>query len=76
MKDEDKSVCAISLILIYRGSLSGYARADFHQACDGMGKCIVFVKGENGRIAAAYNEDASIDEEGAEISFIEMTRRW
>jgi hypothetical protein len=41
-----------------------------------MGKCIVFVKGENGRIAAAYDEDASIDEEGAEISFIEMTRRW
>jgi hypothetical protein len=53
MKDKDESVCAVSLIFIYRGSLSGYGRADFHQACDGMGKCLVFVKGENGRIAAA-----------------------
>jgi hypothetical protein len=29
----------------------------FYQACDGMGKCVVVVKAENGRIAAAYNED-------------------
>jgi hypothetical protein len=50
MKAEDVSVSSVSWILLYRA-------ADFHQACDGMGKCVVFVKAENGRIAVAYNED-------------------
>jgi hypothetical protein len=57
MKAEDGSVSSVSWILLYRASLSGYRAADFHQACDGMGKCVVVVKAENGRIAAAYNED-------------------
>jgi hypothetical protein len=37
--------------------VSGYRAQDFHQACDGMGMCVVVVKAENGSIAAAYNED-------------------
>jgi hypothetical protein len=57
MKAEDRSLSSVSWILLYRASLSGYRAADFHQACDGMGKCIVVVKAENARIAAAYNED-------------------
>jgi hypothetical protein len=57
MKAEDGSVSSVSWILLYRASLSGYRAADFHQACDGMGKCVVVVKAENGRIAAACNED-------------------
>jgi hypothetical protein len=57
MKSKDGSVSSVSWILLYRASLSGYRDADFHQACDGMGKCVVFVKAENRRIAAAYNED-------------------
>jgi hypothetical protein len=57
MKAEDGSVSSISWILLYRASLSGYRVADFHRACDGMGKCVVVVKAENGRIAVAYNED-------------------
>jgi hypothetical protein len=57
MKPEDGSVSSVSWILLYRASLSGYRVADFHRACDGMGKCVVVVKAENGRIAAAYNED-------------------
>jgi hypothetical protein len=56
MKDEDGSVSSVSWILLYRASLSGYEAADFHQACDGIGKCVVGVKAENGRIAAAYME--------------------
>jgi hypothetical protein len=48
---------SVSWILLYRASLSGYEVADFHRACDGMGKCVVVVKAENGRIAAAYSED-------------------
>jgi hypothetical protein len=64
MKAEDETACAISWILLYRASISGYEAADFHRACDGMGKCFVFVKAENGRIVAAYNEDGftSVDE--------------
>jgi hypothetical protein len=58
MKDEGGSVSSVSWILLYRASLSGYRAADFHRACDGMGKCVVVVKAENGRIAAAYNEDS------------------
>jgi hypothetical protein len=38
--------------VLYHGSADA-----FHQACDGTGKFVVFVKAENGRIAAAYNED-------------------
>jgi hypothetical protein len=57
MKAEDGSVSSVSWILLYRASLSGYRAADFHQACDGMGRCVVVVKAENGRIAAVYNED-------------------
>jgi hypothetical protein len=57
LKADYGSVSSVSWILLYRASVSGYRAADFHQACDGMGKCVVFVKAENGRIAAAYNED-------------------
>jgi hypothetical protein len=57
MKAEDDGASSVSWILLYRASLSEYRAADFHQACDGMGKCVVVVKDENGRVAAAYNED-------------------
>jgi hypothetical protein len=57
MKAEDGSISSVSWILLYRASISGYRAADFHQACDGMGKCVVVVKAENGRVAAAYNND-------------------
>jgi hypothetical protein len=57
MKADDGSVSYVSWIILYRASISDYRAADFHQACDGMGKCVVVVKAENGRIAAAYNED-------------------
>jgi hypothetical protein len=57
LKAKDGSVSSVSWILLYRASLSGYRAADFHQACDGMGKCVVVVKAENGMIATAYNED-------------------
>jgi hypothetical protein len=60
MKAEDGCASSISWILLYRASLSDHRSADFHQACDGMGKCVVVVKAENGRIAAAYNEDGFI----------------
>jgi hypothetical protein len=58
MKTEDGRISSVSWILLYRASLSEYRAADFHQACDGMGKCVVVVKAENGMIAAAYNEDS------------------
>jgi hypothetical protein len=38
MLAEDGGVSFVSWILLYRASLSGYRAADFHQACDGMGK--------------------------------------
>jgi hypothetical protein len=57
MKAEDGRASFVSWILIYRASISGFEADDFHQACDGMGKCVVVVKAENGMIAAAYNED-------------------
>jgi hypothetical protein len=57
MKAKDESSCSISWILLYRASLSNYRAAEFHRACDGMGKCVVVIKAENGRIAIAYNED-------------------
>jgi hypothetical protein len=57
LANHDGSVSSVSWILLYRASLSGYEAADFHQACDEMEKCVVVVKAENGRIAAAYNED-------------------
>jgi WD40 repeat protein len=62
MKADDVSFSSVSWILVYRASLSGYGAADFHQACDGMGKCVVVVKAENGRIVAAYNEDGFTSE--------------
>jgi hypothetical protein len=58
MKAEDGSVSSVSWILLYRASISGFLAADFHQACDGMGTCVVIVKAESGRIAAVYNEDS------------------
>jgi hypothetical protein len=57
MYGQDEIACSISWILLYRASLSGYKSAEFHRACNGMGKCVVVVKAENGRIAVAYNED-------------------
>jgi hypothetical protein len=57
IKAEDSTFSSVSWILLYRASISGYQAADFHQACDGMGKCVVVVKAENGRVAFAYNED-------------------
>ncbi len=57
MKSEDETVCSVSWILLYRASTSGFHADEFHRACDRMGKCVVVVKAENGRIAAAYNED-------------------
>jgi hypothetical protein len=60
MKAEDGSETSISWILLYRASLSEYRAADFHQACDGMGKCVVVVMAANKMIAAAYNEDSFI----------------
>jgi hypothetical protein len=57
IKAEDGSVSYVSWILLYRASLSGFQAADFHQSCDGMGKWVVVVKAENGRVGAAYNED-------------------
>jgi hypothetical protein len=56
MNAEDGSISSVSWILLYRASLSGYRAADFHQACDGMGKCVV--KAESGRVSSAYNEDS------------------
>jgi hypothetical protein len=57
MKAEDGSESSVSWILLYHASLSGYRAADFHQACEGMGKCVVVVKAENERIAAFFNDD-------------------
>jgi hypothetical protein len=57
MKAEDGIVSSVSWILLYRASLSRYQDTDFYQACDGMGKCVIVVKAENERIAAAYNQD-------------------
>jgi hypothetical protein len=48
MKAEDASVSAVSWILIYR---AGERDTDFHQVCDGMGKCVVVVKAANVRTA-------------------------
>jgi hypothetical protein len=64
MKAEDGRVSSISWVLLYRASLPGYRAADFHKACDGMGKCVVVVKAENERIAAAYNEDGFASDDG------------
>jgi hypothetical protein len=80
LKAEDGCVSSFTWILLYRATVSGFRAADFHQACDGMGKCVVIFKAENERIAVAYNEDgftsllgnspnlngfiASVDEDG------------
>jgi hypothetical protein len=57
LKGADEIICSVGWKLIYRGSLIGFGADKFHQACDGEGKCVVVVRAENGRIAAAYNED-------------------
>jgi hypothetical protein len=57
MKAKVDYTCSISWILLYRASISGYRSFDFHRSCDGMGKCVVVIEAENGRIAVAYNED-------------------
>jgi hypothetical protein len=57
IKSADGSVTSVSWILLYRASLSGYEATDFHQSCDGMGKCVVVLKAGNGMIAVSYNED-------------------
>jgi hypothetical protein len=49
MNGDDFSSCSVSWVLLYRASISGFRAADFHRACDGMGKCVVVVKAENGR---------------------------
>jgi hypothetical protein len=55
LKAKDARICSVSWKLIYRASL--FEAEAFHQACDGMGSCVVVVRAENGRIAATYNED-------------------
>jgi hypothetical protein len=57
LKGEDGGVCSFSWKLLYRGSLLGFHVREFHYACDGVGKYVVVVRAENGRIAVAYNED-------------------
>lgn len=54
---KDEKLCSVSWMLVYRASLYGFGAREFHQACDGLGKFVVVVKAENGRIAAAYNGD-------------------
>jgi hypothetical protein len=68
IKDEDWSESSVSWILLYRATLSDYQAADFHQACDGMGKCVVFIMAENGRIAAVYNEDGFTSINGSSLN--------
>jgi hypothetical protein len=46
----------LSWELVYRASLFGHGAREFHEACDGEGKCVVVVKAENGRCAAAYSK--------------------
>jgi hypothetical protein len=57
LKGEGEIICNVRWNLLYRGSLFGFDAEDFHRACDRMGKCVVVVRAENGRIAVAYNED-------------------
>jgi hypothetical protein len=57
LKAKDGGVCSVSWSLIYRASLYGFDGSDFHQSCDGMGSCVVVLRAENGRFAAAYNDD-------------------
>jgi hypothetical protein len=63
LKAEDDSVCCISWTLLYRGSLFGFDVVDFYRACGGMESCVVVVRAEIGRIAAAYNEDGFYSDE-------------
>jgi hypothetical protein len=64
LKGEDESNSSVRWKLMYRGSLFWFGARDFHQACDGVGKFLVVVRAENGRIAAAYNEDEFSSEGG------------
>jgi hypothetical protein len=56
LKTSEESVCSVRWRLLYKGSMFGFGAREFLQACDGEGRCVVVVKAENGRIAAAYNE--------------------
>jgi hypothetical protein len=57
LNSRDGSSCVVSWKLLFKSTLFGFDADDFHQACDGMGKFVVVVRAENGRIAAAYNGD-------------------
>jgi hypothetical protein len=56
LKAKDEGVCSISWRLLYRASLFGFDAREFHQACGGVGKFVVVVQAENGRVAVGYNE--------------------
>jgi hypothetical protein len=60
LKSKDES-CSITWNLLYRASLFGYDEKEFRRTCNSKGSCVVVVKAENGRIAAAYNEDGFAD---------------
>jgi hypothetical protein len=68
LKAKDESVCSVSWKHLYRASLFGFGGDAFHQACVGAGKHVVVVKAENGRIAAAYNEDGFSGDHGSSSS--------
>jgi hypothetical protein len=57
LMSRDGSACVVSWRLLFKGSLFGSDARAFHRACDGIGKYVVVVRAENGRIAAAFNED-------------------
>jgi hypothetical protein len=57
LKAKDEGVYSVAWTLVYRASLFGFDSRDFHRACDGVAKFVVVVQAENGRVAAAYNED-------------------
>jgi hypothetical protein len=57
LKGAGESVCSVRWKLLYKGSMFGFVAREFHQACDGEGKCVVVVRAENGRIAASFNEN-------------------
>jgi hypothetical protein len=62
LKARDEETYFVRWKLLYKGSLFGFGAREFHRACDGLGKCVVVVRAENGRIAAAYNKDGFASE--------------
>jgi hypothetical protein len=72
MRAEEGSSCSVSWILLYRASTSGFRAVNFHKACYGMGKCVVVIKAENGRVAVLYNEDGfiSVDDRTRPVDII------